>query len=329
MRFTCVIPYFQREPGILRRALDSVAKQVLVAGDTIDICIVDDASPEPAGPEVEALEMVPHIKSVKIIYQENGGPGDARNTGIVYARRNDADAIAFLDSDDEWMPLHLWTAHQALDIGADFFFADHLEGEEGTDVSWFESLGAKPPTQRVFGITRRHVSAGITYEMLTPVAAFARTFLAQPSTVVVGKRLFEVTYDKTLQAAVEDYPYTFECAFKARRVFFSPRLGCVKGKGVNVYRSTFTERGLPYLRVLRDSLIAAIKMRNLIGDNNDQGIMMSLDDLIRRRERAYLRFRLSMLAKGKLNCGEGRPLRPYRPLLWAKAPLALLPEKAS
>ena len=48
-----VIPYFQREPGILRRALASVLRQRGV--EQVAVVVVDDASPVPASAEVASL----------------------------------------------------------------------------------------------------------------------------------------------------------------------------------------------------------------------------------------------------------------------------------
>ena len=45
-----VIPYFQAEAGILRRALASVAAQKNCLRQ-VHVMVIDDASPAPAGPE--------------------------------------------------------------------------------------------------------------------------------------------------------------------------------------------------------------------------------------------------------------------------------------
>jgi succinoglycan biosynthesis protein ExoW len=40
-----IIPYYQRDPGILRRALDSVRGQDLPAALKVHVYLVDDGSP--------------------------------------------------------------------------------------------------------------------------------------------------------------------------------------------------------------------------------------------------------------------------------------------
>ena len=75
-----VIPYFQREAGVLRRALASVAAQVGVTMP-VEVLVVDDASPMPADIELATMEW-PTGFSARLIKRANGGTGAARNTGL-------------------------------------------------------------------------------------------------------------------------------------------------------------------------------------------------------------------------------------------------------
>ena len=77
--FAVIIPYFQRQPGILANALRSVTEQDMKA--PISVYIVDDSSPAPPEPEVAAVEWPAHC-TVKILKQPNGGPGAARNLAL-------------------------------------------------------------------------------------------------------------------------------------------------------------------------------------------------------------------------------------------------------
>ena len=40
-----VIPYFQREPGILGKALNSIHSQLIPEGWSVEVIVVDDGSP--------------------------------------------------------------------------------------------------------------------------------------------------------------------------------------------------------------------------------------------------------------------------------------------
>ena len=115
-----VIPYYQREAGILARALRSVARQRDV--QDVRVVVVDDSSPAPAAQDIaEIQEGFPF--PLEVIVQPNGGPGAARNRALE-ALAGQVRYVAFLDSDDEWLPTHLGNACNALERGYDFYFSD-------------------------------------------------------------------------------------------------------------------------------------------------------------------------------------------------------------
>jgi glycosyltransferase involved in cell wall biosynthesis len=89
-----VIPTYNRA-NLIGRAIKSVLKQNL---QNFEIIIVDDASTD------NTAEVIQEFVDARIRYiplEKNCGGGHARNQGIKAAR---AEFIAFLDSDDEWMP---------------------------------------------------------------------------------------------------------------------------------------------------------------------------------------------------------------------------------
>src|SRR5215468_936299 len=114
-RIGVVIPYYQREAGLLRRALRSVAAQ---DHPPVQVIVVDDGSPRPAAEEItpELQEAVPGLM---VILQANHGIAAARNAALD-ALTGDVSAVALLDSDDYWEPSHLRHAAAALSLGADF-----------------------------------------------------------------------------------------------------------------------------------------------------------------------------------------------------------------
>ncbi|WMW25424.1 glycosyltransferase family A protein [Methanolobus sediminis] len=93
-----VIPLYNKA-SYIERALNSVLNQNIT---DIEIIVVDDGSTD-NGPE-----LVKQFNDPRIIYvkQKNSGVSAARNKGIIKSK---ADLIAFLDSDDEWMPHFLET----------------------------------------------------------------------------------------------------------------------------------------------------------------------------------------------------------------------------
>ncbi len=78
--------------------LDSVLAQTM---PDYEIIVVNDGSPDTSELETVLRPYCPRIRYVK---RDNGGPSAARNLAILTARRK---YLAFLDSDDMWLPHHL------------------------------------------------------------------------------------------------------------------------------------------------------------------------------------------------------------------------------
>ncbi len=105
MRISVVIPTFNRI-GTLGRALESVLAQTRPAHEII---VVDDGSTDGTGAWVARC-----YPEVRHVYQGHTGVSSARNRGIDVAV---GEWIAFLDSDDMWLPEKL--AVQAQRIAGD------------------------------------------------------------------------------------------------------------------------------------------------------------------------------------------------------------------
>lgn len=90
-----IIPTFNRA-RVLGRAIASVMAQTF---SDYELIVVDDGSADDTGEVVSRLG-----GRARFIRQDNRGVSSARNTGI---RASRGDLIAFLDSDDEWLPSKL------------------------------------------------------------------------------------------------------------------------------------------------------------------------------------------------------------------------------
>ncbi len=90
-----IIPFYK---GVawLAEAVDSVLCQTYT---NYEIIIVNDGSDEDVSGFLEK-----YSNKIEYIYQENAGPGKARNTGLALAS---GEYVAFLDSDDLWLPYKL------------------------------------------------------------------------------------------------------------------------------------------------------------------------------------------------------------------------------
>src|SRR5262249_24211242 len=143
-----IIPFFQRNPGILTRALTSIQSQVIPDDWSVEVIIVDDASPCPADDEVRDLHLKEPLR-LKVVRQENGGVAAARNRGLQEVAQS-ATLIAFLDSDDIWPVNHLAHAIQAFDSGFDLYFTDNRR--PGYHMSYIAECA--PETGRVIASAR-------------------------------------------------------------------------------------------------------------------------------------------------------------------------------
>ena len=90
-----VIPTFERRRSVIEAVSSALGQTV---GD-IELIVVDDGSTDGTAAAVGAIDA-----RVKVVRRPNGGPAAARNTGIRHAQ---APIVAFLDSDDRWLPRHL------------------------------------------------------------------------------------------------------------------------------------------------------------------------------------------------------------------------------
>src|SRR5215468_6433390 len=93
-----ILPTYNRADTI-GRAIDSVVNQTLSDWELI---VVDDGSTDNSTELI--LERYSREPRLKLIRQENQGFPGARNTGL---RASAGKYIAFLDSDDEYLPHHL------------------------------------------------------------------------------------------------------------------------------------------------------------------------------------------------------------------------------
>ena len=105
MRVSVVIPAYNAAPFIAG-TLDSVFAQTFGGYETI---VVNDGSPDT--PAFERA-IAPYVDRLVYLKQRNTGPSGARNHAIRAAR---GEFVAFLDSDDQWMPGFLQDQVRLLD----------------------------------------------------------------------------------------------------------------------------------------------------------------------------------------------------------------------
>ena len=120
---TAIIPTYNRA-----RFVAEAVQSVLAQTKPVDeIIVVDDGSTDNTG---EVLK--PFVGSIRYLRQTNAGPGAARNHSIAEAR---SDFVAFLDSDDLWMPEknRIQTDFLSQHTKVDFLFGDMAIVSSETD----------------------------------------------------------------------------------------------------------------------------------------------------------------------------------------------------
>jgi glycosyltransferase involved in cell wall biosynthesis len=111
--FSIVIPTYNRLP-LLRETLESVAEQ---AFRDFEIIVVDDGSTD------GTVEAFSGAAQLKLIRQQNRGPGAARNAGAATAQGK---YLVFLDSDDLLFPWSLGVYHE---VALKFEFPSFVTGK--------------------------------------------------------------------------------------------------------------------------------------------------------------------------------------------------------
>jgi hypothetical protein len=105
-----IIPSYNRA-HLVGRAVTSALSQIQ-PGD--EVIVVDDGSTDSTE---DALR--PFRERVRYIKKKNGGAGAARNTGVQHAQNP---LVAFLDSDDEWMPGKIDLQRRLMQARSDVLF---------------------------------------------------------------------------------------------------------------------------------------------------------------------------------------------------------------
>jgi succinoglycan biosynthesis protein ExoW len=246
-----IIPYYQREAGVLRRALDSIYAQVLDREVSVITIVVDDESPAPVEPETAGLER--NNFSLIVLKRRNGGPAKARNTGLEAAV--DADVIAFLDSDDIWGPNHLAAGLAALRAGSQLYFANIYYDDER---DWFSGLNTFQEL-----LSRSNGGGNGVYRVSrdTALQFFLVECVAHTSSIILdAKRIEGQRFDESLLTCGEDHLFWIASIAQSDFISFSTEPMVARGRGLDLYRRALDWNSPECVRRLYFALMLQKKM---------------------------------------------------------------------
>lgn len=225
-----VIPFFQRKEGILLHSVNSVFEQKNLS--SFKIFVVDDDSPVKASVELKNI-IEKNPDNIVILEQPNGGPGAARNKGITVAHQNGFDYIAFLDSDDEWQPLHIDTALKALGNDYDFYFCDTIHRDGKSSV--FESKNFPVNDfENCLALNKDNIFEykGDLFRLILESRCPIHT-----SAVVYRSASYDLLFRTDLRTAGEDYFFWLQVANQRKKIVFSTKRLVRLNYGMNLYVS--------------------------------------------------------------------------------------------
>lgn len=224
--FTIIIPFYQRDDGILRRALASAFSQTF---EDFEVIVVDDQSPYSPADELAPLTE-PERARITVVSQQNAGPGGARNTGLDHVAA-ETKYVAFLDSDDIWTPDHLENAFTAMQtLGGDCYWASIEGGEE------FDYHFGIAALEQIEG-ARRLMEKPLVLDVPDVAGVMVNNWaFLHMSCMVIGRPLIEtVRFDAALRLAAEDVLFFCDCMLAARKILLCADAGALRGEGVNIF----------------------------------------------------------------------------------------------
>lgn len=298
-----VIPTFNRE-GIVSRAIDSALAQSYLCTEVI---VVDDGSTDGT---IRMLEK--YDGRISVISQENSGPSAARNMG---ARAAKGEFLAFLDSDDTWLPDKITRQVRLLqvaraDVSCCVCNASMIGSQLGQETgrTSFELSGLE-----------FHLAEGI---MMNPASILASRFVLFNQVALIRRAAFErIGGFKPELKLLEDYDLAFRLALIGSWAFITEpmvnKYDDTEGIGVAAMKNP-----LAHALAWRKALEGMLELRSTDGDQEVWKLLdLALDDagseidIIRRlgtaggsgRMLANLQWFLLRKRQGLRRCSPGWP----------------------
>jgi succinoglycan biosynthesis protein ExoW len=268
-----VIPYYQKERGLLRQCVESVLSQQ--GGFCIQVIVVDDASPVPASEELN--DLLPEDRRITVIVQDNAGPGAARNNGLEHIPA-DTRYVAFIDSDDCWQEDFLLHAMDCMQMGYDIFFANSRRvGFADTRFEWSSEEGLD-----LVATDHRFLCGG------RPLYAFNGDFFSyaikRSNIISTSALVYRLGVAPDLRFSTrlyngQDRLFKLALSQKTNKVAFAAQVLVAEGAGVNIFDSaSWGSKKSLVLLVNYIKLSKCILEELTLSDNNKNYVKKQLDD---------------------------------------------------
>lgn len=222
-----IIPYYQRQPGLLTRAIASIFRQDV---DDIRVIVVDDGSPRPAKLDLDTLPEAQRA-AITLVEQVNQGATKARNRALDEVDP-DARFVALLDSDDEWAPGHLIRAIDALSKPGARLFYSIIQADETFAESY-----AKPSDILPAGLLQPVAGAPSRKRIADPLRLLSGEWFRHMHlsvTVLEGSLARKVRFDPAFPVA-EDFAFFLSCAREDGDWYLDEIPGAIRGTGENIW----------------------------------------------------------------------------------------------
>ena len=167
-RVTVIIPTYNRA-HLIGKAIESVLKQTY---SDFEIIVVDDGSTDKT-----ASQVAEYGNRICYLYQKHAGSSEARNLAL---QASVGEFVAFLDSDDLWVP-------EKLEKQIPLFDADKSTGLVYSFTKMTDEKGnaLEHETKKRLRLHREAFKRGYSYEEMTKFCVL------WPSTILIRKNCFE------------------------------------------------------------------------------------------------------------------------------------------
>jgi GT2 family glycosyltransferase len=263
-----IIPTFNR-CTVLQRALNSIYSQSYT---DYEIIVIDDGSTDDTATMIDQF-----FPEVRYFYQSNNGVSTSRNKGLAHAT---GDWVAFLDSDDEWLPEKLAKQVKEFRLNPDYKICH-------TEEHWIRN-GVK-----VNQMKKHKKKGGWIFPQCLPLCAMS------PSSILIHRSVFEeVGNFNTSLPACEDYDLWLRITAKYPVLFIKEPLLLKYGGHEDQLSKKYW--GMDRFRIQA--------LQRIISDN-------TLNDENKREATAILVKKCVIFQKGALKRGKLEDAKTYQQLI--------------